>query len=624
MSTIGLNKLGTGSGYVYITDVDGNIVSSIPNTRNVAEVIRKDGLIRAPFSSEMRARSTVSLTSGAGTITNITVDGVSVFDTSSAITGASTADLASNARDAINAYISSPNYTAYASGSDFIISAIDGVGESANGFAVTVTTTGTLTASYTNMEGGTDPNSLVDKLSGRRYFINEAAAAPIDSTVGAIEITANVVKRGLESTFDYQELTIASGELKPSRNSVITNVIVDTEGAAASDDLRSIDGTEFENGDILIIRGKLAAQVTTVKDYVSGSDNIELADNADFVSDEYDTVLGLQFFNVNGGRWYEMFRAPNIGLTVANLRSASIPQPVSGTTSTALTAGGGTINLTPGTSAGYQVITGSVTLSSSWTIQGAGSPIDGDTFFVDYRGTITASGNNITIFGISLTDTQILEGRVIVKATYDSTLGGYRAVLLYSADAKDLVDTVALATKEASLGNPAADGYVLSSTTAGVRSWAPAAVDSFLATDTATNATTAVTTEEDLAVYSMPANTLTATGQVLKVQAFGKTAANANAKTIRVKLGTTTLKSNTVETSPNNLDWKLEVEVVRISDTVQKVFGSIQFAGTAVDIDYTTAAEDLTTSLDVKVTGQNGVASASDIECEFFGVKKIG
>ena len=149
MSTKSLNDLGNGVGLVYITDVDNKIIDVLPNEGSVESVLRRDGLIRAPFSTQIRPRATFVLTGGTGTITNITIDGVSVFDTSSSITGATVQELAANARDAINAYISAPNYTAISVDDTFYVYALDGVGESANGFVSTIAVTGSLTYSKT-------------------------------------------------------------------------------------------------------------------------------------------------------------------------------------------------------------------------------------------------------------------------------------------------------------------------------------------------------------------------------------------------------------------------------------------------------------------------------------------
>ena len=156
--------------------------------------------------------------------------------------------------------------------------------------------------------------------------------------------------------------------------------------------------------------------------------------------------------------------------SVASLRAASIPQAASGTTINALPLSATTISLTPGTSKGYQIVTGTGVLTGNTIITGIGSPLDGDRFIVDYRATVSGSFS-VTIFGIALTTTQKLEGNIIVIATYDAVLVGYRAVLLKTSNNEDLVDTIQLATKEPLLGNPATNGWALVSTTAGVRSW---------------------------------------------------------------------------------------------------------------------------------------------------------
>lgn len=92
-----------------------------------------------------------------------------------------------------------------------------------------------------------------------------------------------------------------------------------------------------------------------------------------------------------------------------------------GVNSVTLNSGGGTINLNPATDKQTQYLTGSATLAASYVFQGGGSPQNGDTFTIIYDATMTADGNNITIFGISLTDLQILKGGITITATYDGS-----------------------------------------------------------------------------------------------------------------------------------------------------------------------------------------------------------
>ena len=99
------------------------------------------------------ATATVTLTGGAaGSVDMITVDGVNIMSGSVAFTTdlpTTAAAVASN----INAYSSSPEYTASAVGAVITISAAIGAGSDPNGYQLVVTTT-TITATDTDMSGG--------------------------------------------------------------------------------------------------------------------------------------------------------------------------------------------------------------------------------------------------------------------------------------------------------------------------------------------------------------------------------------------------------------------------------------------------------------------------------------
>lgn len=99
------------------------------------------------------ATATVTLTGGAaGSVDSITVDGVNIMSGSVAFTtdlATTAAAVASN----INAYTSSPNYSAVAVGAVITISAAIGAGSDPNGYALAVTTT-TITETHTAMSGG--------------------------------------------------------------------------------------------------------------------------------------------------------------------------------------------------------------------------------------------------------------------------------------------------------------------------------------------------------------------------------------------------------------------------------------------------------------------------------------
>lgn len=467
-------KLGNGVGSLYLTDINNAIVATVPNNKEGKKTVQLAVVNSAPISSEVAATATIHLTGGAGTITDITVNSISVFDTATAITGGSTTLLASAAALAINSYVSTPDYSAVASGAYIYITAAKGAGSIANGSVVAVSITGTLTWTASTLDGGTNTADVIDVKTGLKVWLNTAPTAPQGDLTGATDVTVQMVQRSITSASIIKTAGTVAGLISPVRQHLFTFVNVETESMAASDTIQFIQTEGYNDGDFLFIRGVDSSRVSTIADTsgISGTMNIKLANGASFLTGGLDSLIVLQYFNVAGqAKWYESFRSPGIAMSVATMRGVSIPQPVNGTRINAMTTGGGTVNLTPGTDKGYQIITGTGTLAASWVYQGAGTPLDADRFIIDYRGTFTKGANDITLFGIALTATQALEGNVFVIATYDAVLGAYRAVISKTVNGEDLVDSVQLATKEPGLGLPAADGYTLSSTALGVRSW---------------------------------------------------------------------------------------------------------------------------------------------------------
>lgn len=72
---------------------------------------------------QVNASGTITFASGAGTVTDIVIDGDSIFDTATAITGASLALLATNTAARINAYTSTGGFTAVANGAVVTVTA---------------------------------------------------------------------------------------------------------------------------------------------------------------------------------------------------------------------------------------------------------------------------------------------------------------------------------------------------------------------------------------------------------------------------------------------------------------------------------------------------------------------
>ena len=134
--------------------------------------------------------------------------------------------------------------------------------------------------------------------------------------------------------------------------------------------------------------------------------------------------------------------------------------------------------------------------------------------------------------------------------------------------------------------------------------------------DTTAASTGANLTETDLISYSLPLNTLDANGKAVRVRVWGKTAANTNTKTVRLYFGSTVVASNDQTSAPNNLNWVLDFTAIRTAAATEDVIGG-GFTGTALQTTSFNATTDNTAAaITIKVTGQNGTATATDITAE--------
>jgi hypothetical protein len=130
-------------------------------------------------------------------------------------------------------------------------------------------------------------------------------------------------------------------------------------------------------------------------------------------------------------------------LSVTAFRAAGIPEEARGVTVTPITSGGGTISLTPGVSKKVLVLTGSPSLSSSLTVQTVGTPIDGDSFIVDYRATLTPNGNNVTIFGLGLSPSEAASGNCLIYTWYAASNTTWYAKLISNQAGSAIQDGLA-------------------------------------------------------------------------------------------------------------------------------------------------------------------------------------
>lgn len=135
-----------------------------------------------------------------------------------------------------------------------------------------------------------------------------------------------------------------------------------------------------------------------------------------------------------------------------------------------------------------------------------------------------------------------------------------------------------------------------------------------IAANTATVGTTAVTTEEILQTFTLPANYLSATRRILRIKSWGVTGATANNKTVKLYFGASTFTVLSAAAA-NNVVWSMEAYLLWTAAATNKFLASGQQGITPVQPTFTAGTDDSTTALVIKTTGQNGTAAANDILC---------
>lgn len=129
----------------------------------------------------------------------------------------------------------------------------------------------------------------------------------------------------------------------------------------------------------------------------------------------------------------------------------------------------------------------------------------------------------------------------------------------------------------------------------------------------------ALTSEQVLHTFNVPANTLVNTGDALRIRTWIKCLNNGNNKGAKVYFGGTVLGDSTGQTF-NNVGFTVDAYVFRVASTTQKAIltavqpnvnsaWSIAIGG---GFDDSAPSEDLTTPITVKVTGVSAVAGGLD------------
>jgi len=452
---VNISKLGNNIGKIYITEIDGVTVSAtLENTVDEIVLLKRDASSRGPISGEILGTGSVQIvTATAGTISNVDVDGINQLGAIGVvITVGDPNQTALDLADAINLSppASGPRYTAVAKGDTVILSAPKGSGATLNGDVVGVTATGTSTFVTTNIEGGSDGSGVFDNLAGARYFFNDNVNALEGDITGAEEISKFIITSGLNSKRDQQGLVISSGTVTPSRVSQITDLVIDTESAAAADDLDFIDPTEFEEGDEINIRGKDATQIVTVRDKSIGSGNLETSNDESFSTGTPSNQIRLKLIidAAAGPTWFEAGRNPTTKIDPDAFFESNLPIPF-GHRLEEIFAAGGTINVKTDIPLDKTFLelftTGNVPLTGNLSVQFTGSPKDGQREEVLYSGDVTLGAFSITIFGIQLSQIEATVGGVKIEAIFDAATAAWKVQKFYDHNKVGLIQNADIA-----------------------------------------------------------------------------------------------------------------------------------------------------------------------------------
>lgn len=142
---------------------------------------------------------------------------------------------------------------------------------------------------------------------------------------------------------------------------------------------------------------------------------------------------------------------------------------------------------------------------------------------------------------------------------------------------------------------------------------------------TGTTVTSVGTTETTLATGNIPANTLGTDLGHIRAVFVGQIGASAPNKTLKVKLGATTLYDSGLIPIAGAVDFEIQIKMMRTAGNAQR--GSITIysnSGTVAGVKYFTAAEDLTTLLALAVTGTVASPGGTEISGTMFYAVKEG
>ena len=119
-------------------------------------------------------------------------------------------------------------------------------------------------------------------------------------------------------------------------------------------------------------------------------------------------------------------------------------------------------------------------------------------------------------------------------------------------------------------------------------------------------------TAEDLGSYTIKANSMPAdSAKAIRVLAWGKTAADADAKIISIKFGATVVATH-ASAATNDKDWVLEATIIQGASGAQSAIGQFSLEGASQDIQSVTTPSETETT-DTVVALNVDAINANDV-----------
>lgn len=139
---------------------------------------------------------------------------------------------------------------------------------------------------------------------------------------------------------------------------------------------------------------------------------------------------------------------------------------------------------------------------------------------------------------------------------------------------------------------------------------------------TSATSNAADSTDDTLHTYTLPANTLGATGaRRVRVRGYGTTGGNANTKTAKVWFGSASVSFGAASTATSVKPWYFEADIDYVAHTAQNILVRSNWAGAETAVQVTATTQDETTALVIKSTGASSASSAADVTENTFSVE---